>query len=130
MRSISTLAGMVLLTVAATAAELPLQQAYGTPNGCAVHAGGASQSGGGDNTVFTTKDIRFSGAVCLISSATADTSVTDGAAWEVKVRCDSGHDDPVPGTLLIKEQQSAINVTLVDGEGPEGDFPACAAPTK
>jgi hypothetical protein len=130
MRSILTLAGLLVLTVSVTAAELPLQGAYGTPNGCAVHAGGAGQAGGGDNTVFTTKDIRFAGAVCQISGATEDTSVTDGKAWEVKVRCDSGHDEPLPGTIKIKEQQSAINVTLVDGEGPEGDFPACPAATK
>lgn len=111
---------MVVAPTAVLAASLPLSGSYGTPAGCATHA-----DGGGDKVLISADDVRFEGNVCPY------TNITEGGdkAWQVKIACESGHDEVVRGTLDITESpdNSKLTVALKDGAGPKGEFLPCDA---
>ncbi|OEO29686.1 hypothetical protein VW23_002000 [Devosia insulae DS-56] len=114
---------LVVLPTAALAASLPLAGSYGTPAGCAAHAGTGDSSG--EKVLFSADDVRFEGNVCPYTSVTA----SGDKAFEVKIACESGHDEVVRGTLDITESAdgSKLSVALKDGAGPKGEFLPCDA---
>ena len=114
---------LVVLPTAVLAASLPLAGSYGTPAGCAAQAGAADSSG--DKVLIGADDVRFEGNVCPY------TNIADAGekAFEVKIACESGHDDVVRGTLDVTESAdgSKLTVALKDGAGPKGEFLPCDA---
>ena len=118
---------LVLVATAAQAANVPLSTSYGTAAGCAAHAG-AADAPDGDKTLISADDVRFEGNVCPY------TNVTEAGekAWQVKIACESGHDEVVRGTLELTESAdgAALSVVLKDGNGPNGDFQPCDATDK
>ncbi|MBN9362869.1 MULTISPECIES: hypothetical protein [unclassified Devosia] len=114
---------LVVLPTAVLAASLPITGSYGTPAGCAAHAGTAG--GSGEKVLLSADDARFEGNVCPYTSV----SETGDKAYEVKIACESGHDEVVRGTLDVTESAdgSKLTVALKDGAGPKGEFPPCDA---
>jgi len=116
-------AALVLVPTAVLAASLPLANSYGTPAGCAAHAGTGDSSG--DKVLLSADDVRFEGNVCPYTNIAESGDKT----FEVKIACESGHDEVVRGTLELTEATdgSKLSVALKDGSGPEGEFAACDA---
>jgi len=114
-------AALVVIPTAVLAASLPLATSYGTPAGCAAHAGTGDSSG--DKVLLSPDDVRFEGNVCPYTGITE----SGDKAWQVKIACESGHDEVVRGTLDITEAAdgSKLSVALKDGAGPEGEFLPC-----
>jgi len=114
---------LVVLPGAVLAASLPLAGSYGTPAGCAAHAGTGDSSG--DKVLISADDVRFEGNVCPYTGITE----SGDKAWQVKIACESGHDEVVRGTLDLTEAAdgSKLVAALKDGAGPEGEFPPCDA---
>ncbi len=114
---------LVVLPTAVLAASLPVASSYGTPAGCAAHAGTGDNSG--EKVLISAGDVRFEGNVCPY------TNITEAGekAWQVKIACESGHDEVVRGTLDVTESAdgSKLTVALKDGAGPAGEFPPCDA---
>ncbi|HEV2518401.1 MAG TPA: hypothetical protein VGV07_24355 [Devosia sp.] len=120
------------LTLAATlfvvpgtvlAASLPIAGSYGTPAGCAAHAGAADASG--DKVLISADDVRFQGNVCPYTGLTE----TGEKTWQIKIACESGHEEVVRGTIDLTESAdgSKLVAALKDGSGPEGEFLPCDA---
>jgi len=114
---------LVAIPTAVLAASLPVANSYGTPAGCAAHAGTGSSSG--EKVLISADDVRFEGNVCPY------TNITEAGekAWQVKIACESGHDEVVRGTLDVTESPdgSKLSVALKDGAGPAGEFLPCDA---
>lgn len=113
-------ATLVVIPSAVLAASLPLAGSYGTPAGCAAH-GDAS----GDKVLISADDVRFEGNVCPYTGI----AESGDKAWQVKIACESGHDEVVRGTLDFTESAdgSKLVAALKDGSGPEGEFLPCDA---
>ncbi len=114
---------LVAVPTVVLAASLPLAGSYGTPAGCAAQAGTGDSSG--DKVLLSADDVRFEGNVCPYTGITE----SGDKAWQVKIACESGHDEVVRGTLDITESAdgSKLSVALKDGSGPKGEFPPCDA---
>ena len=118
------------LAFGAIGAELPLTGSYGSPSGCALELGGASDASLTDTVAFNARQIRFEGGVCPITSVKDTITATGEPGWEIGISCASGHDEEIRGTLNVAEtaDKTSLSATLIKGAGPEGEFPACAAP--
>jgi len=116
-------AALVIIPGAVLAASLPLTGTYGTPAGCAAHAGAADASG--DKVLIGADDVRFEGNVCPYTKITE----SGDKAWQVQIACESGHEEVVRGTLDVTESAdgSKLTAALKDGAGPEGEFMPCDA---
>ncbi len=71
--------------------------------------------------------MRFGGNMCSYTGVT-DAPGADGAkGWQVKIACESGHEEVIRGTLSVTEGPEArsLVVALVDGNGPDGEYEAC-----
>ncbi len=126
MRSALVLAGLLFATGTAFAVDLPIAGNYGTPGGCAV-AGGQSAEAGAEVTVFLTAEARFNGNICPYTDVS---EVAGQSAWNVRLRCPIGHEDEVSVALTLAEDTAAKTITVetTEGDGPEGEFAACATP--
>jgi len=129
MRLALSLVGSLLLTSAVVAAELPIDHAYGTAAGCAT-AAKASDIPGGKVLAVTTEHVLSGEAVCpflAVTDATADDPANK--AWEVEISCEAGHEEAVPGKLLVTHDTASdkLSLSVLDGEGPKGSLAACAA---
>lgn len=127
MRFKSAILVYLLAATPVLALDLPLSADYGTEAGCLQIAG---QHGEGDAIAFTKNTIDFEGIQCPYTAVKDVTNEAGLAALEVTIRCASGHDEELPGTLQLTEDTAAqsLAVVKIDGEGPEsGDFPACVA---
>jgi hypothetical protein len=121
------IAAYLLAATPVLALDLPLSHDYGTEAGCLQAAG---QHGEGDEIVFTKNAVRFEGIQCPYTAVKDVTNEAGLPALEVTIRCASGHDEELPGTLQLTEDTAAqtLAVLKIDGEGPEsGDLPACSA---
>ena len=114
---------LVAIPTAVLAASLPIAASYGTSAGCAAHAGAADSSG--DKVLISADDVRFEGNVCPYTNITE----AGDKAFEVKIACESGHDEVVRGTLEVTESADGgkLTVALKDGAGPAGEFLPCDA---
>ncbi|MBI4046636.1 MAG: hypothetical protein HY371_07440 [Devosia nanyangense] len=120
----------LLMTSAVAAAELPIEQIYGSAAGCAT-AAKASDIPGGKVVAVTPEHVLSGDAVCPFL-AIADGKSDDPAnkAWEADISCEAGHEEAVPGKLLIVHNAAEDKLTLsvLDGDGPKGTLAACPAP--
>lgn len=112
------------------AAELPIEHAYGSAAGCAT-AAKSSEIPDGKVLAVTSEHVLSGEAVCpFLAIADGDAGDPANKAWEVDISCEAGHEEAVPGKLLIVHDAGADKLTLkvLDGEGPKGSLAACPAP--
>lgn len=124
---LAAVAVYLLAATPALALDLPLSGDYGTEAGCAQAAG---QPAAGDAVVFTKDTLRFEGVQCPYTGVKDVTNEAGLPALEVTIRCASGHEEELPGTLQLTENGAAksLAVVKINGEGPEsGELPACPA---
>jgi len=130
MRLAYTLFCGLMLTSAAAAVELPIEHAYGTAAGCAT-AAKASDIPGGKVLAVTPEHVLNGDAVCpflAVNDGTTDDPANK--AWEADITCEAGHEEAVPGKLLIVHDtaQDKLSLSVLDGDGPKGSLGACPAP--
>lgn len=116
--------GGIGIGTSALAADIPLVGGYGTPAGCAVEAASPDRPEG-ETTAVSSSRVRFEGMICPY---TGITELSPGA-WEATISCARGHEEQVPGTLRITEDEAAgsVSIEVVSGIGPEGVFEACSS---
>ena len=120
------LLGGLFVALPGMAADLPLQAAYGTAAGCAL-VNPAQGRAGGAATAFAGAELRHRGMICPYVVVEEAESADGAPAWSVIAICADGHDEESAVTFTVTEHRDAgeIRVALVEGEGPEGVFPAC-----
>ena len=120
----------LLMTSAVVAAELPIEHAYGTAAGCASVAK-SNDIPGGKVLAVTSEHVLSGEAVCPFLAVT-DGQSDDPAnkAWEADISCEAGHEEAVPGKLLIVHDAASdkLALSVLDGDGPKGNLAACPAP--